>query len=76
MKCPEIKNLERYDKPPKPSFWNNIPKNIDKTSHSSCVNVKEFEKFISACENKWSSQQKSIAKKSAKILKLGSKTIF
>ena len=76
IKCPEIENLERYDKPPKPSFWNNFPKNIDKTSHSSCVNVKEFEKFISACENKWSFQQKSIAKRSAKILKLGSKTIF
>ena len=76
IKCPEIEILQHYDKPPNPTFWNNFPKNLEKTSHSSCINVKEFENFINKCQYNWSYQQKAIAKRSAKVLKLGSKSIF
>ena len=76
IKCPEIEVLSNYDKAPHSSFWNNFPKNVEKTSHSTCVNVQEFENLISTCKDKWSFQQKAIAKRSAKVLKLGNKTKF
>ena len=76
LKCPEVMELASYDKPPPQSFWNNFPTNLTKTDHSTTVNIKMFEELISVCKPKWSYQQKTIANRSAKVLRLGSKTDF
>ena len=62
--------------PPPPSFWNQFPKNLEKSSPSTKGNVDKFSNLISHCKNKWSARQKIIAFRSLKTLKFGNKTIF
>ena len=76
VKCPEITELDSYEKTPSHTFWNKFPKNIGKKTCSTPINVKKFEDFINTNSSSWSYQQKAIAKKAVKTLKFGSKICF
>jgi len=73
VKCPEIIELKNYEKPPASHFWNNFPKNVMKKTCTTPIDIDKFCKFIQENNEKWSYQQKTIAKRAIKTLKFGSK---
>jgi len=76
IKCPEIAELKNYEKIPNNSFWNTFPKNLEKETCNTAIDVKKFIKLIDENKANWSYQQKTIANKAIKTLKFGSKICF
>jgi len=76
VKCPEIEELKSYEKPPVNSFWNKFPKNLEKNTCTTPINVCRLEKLVNENCSKWSYQQKTIARRAIRTLKFGSKICF
>lgn len=75
-KCPEIQNLDSYDRAPPSDFWLNFPSLRPSFTVQEKIDSKELKKLVKKHESSWTSRQRADAAAAVKAPTQGATTVL